>query len=145
MDRISITTCYEKKSHNLNVAKRDEKRRYTAIRALYEKYYKFYTNVEESNLSRMIQTSVQAGELACIIFEEHITTEDEEGLSGDDLEAVFEHNIIAGYISISELIRQQVIDFRHVLKFRSVLCRDNLVPVICVQYYLVWRNPETTG
>lgn len=143
MKRVSVIECYKKvetKSRAL-VIPVDEKGREKARRALYEKYYAFYTNTEDENLARMVTSSVEMGEQACLLYEEHAVSGD--SLSGDDLEAIFEREIIPGYVSIKKLIKRQIMDCRHILRFRSVLCRDTLVPVICVRYYLVWPKRET--
>lgn len=153
MNHFSILAHYKKKKKRQRqlITTYDkevvEKRREKAKRDIYEKYYTFYTNAEEANLARMIATSIDADEQACIIYEEHVAAHPtpEDPLTGDDLETIFEGEIIPGYVSLKRLVRQLVTDCRHILRFRSVLCRDTLVPVICVQYYLVWQNPHATG
>lgn len=144
--------CYKKCHHSRvlavheNSEQEEEEEKKKARQVIYKSYYAFYTNVEEANLSRMVMASIEVGEQACLLYEEHVATRPTPGdpLCGDDLEAIFEREIIPGYLSLKKLIKRQITECRHILRFRSVLCRDTLAPVICVRYYLVWRKPNET-
>jgi hypothetical protein len=152
MKSISVLECYKKCYHSgMLIAVHDnnneeEKKKKKARQVIYESYYAFYTNVEEANLARMVMASIEVGEQACLLYEEHVATRATPGdpLCGDDLEAIFEREIIPGHLSLKKLIKRQITECRHILRFRSVLCRDTLAPVICVRYYLVWRRPSET-
>lgn len=106
---------------------------------LYTKYANYYrVEQDECVLIDMIRRSRALNETSCLLFEEF--SNDEYGVSADDLEDVFERGIPDTHLSIQEIIEGQIKHYRHILKLRVAHTIDSLEPRVSVQYILVWKK-----
>lgn len=83
------------------------------------------------------------GENACSLFEEHASSFLDPTVSADDLQALFKEGLgYYGYPSIRSLIEGHLKEYRHILELRVALTRDCVMPIVSVQYILVWKGKE---
>lgn len=109
-----------------------------SLQYLYNKYSACYSG-EGGGLGEMIKQAMLLGENSCSLFEEYASAS-EPSLSADDLVRMFEDGLGDAYPSIRSLIEVETVrGFRRVIKLRTALTRDCVVPIISVQYILVWK------